>query len=321
MEPLHYKLWDRCTALVARACAGRDASHGLAHMRKVTEQAVLLYLMGTNATTTPAVRAGMLYRAILVGMLHDVADHKYDHDGTLFAQVEAFVEAEAATLFELIHDAKHHASFYVPLACRVSEGGAAVQDGAAEVKRLLLTSLDAISYSKENKRGMRWFVPALSCEAPDTTSPPGPVAPSDVLASTGSWVAVRDYVSDADKLEAIGEEGLLRCYEYTCERYRDAARKTAKAAADHNVGNDTSAAAATRLERHVEQLMLADVVGHFHEKLKRLLPEFIVTPTGKYLGSPRAAEMAALLKEWEAHGPPPVTVYWRTVAEDYAMQE
>ncbi|KPA76769.1 hypothetical protein ABB37_07591 [Leptomonas pyrrhocoris] len=311
MDSLHYKLWDRCTAFVARVCAGRDASHGLAHMRKVTEQAVLLYLMDAPANVTHAERAGTLYRIILVGMLHDVADHKYDSDGTLFQQVEAFVEAEAATLLALVRE-DNSAVFSSPLPCST-----AAADDVDAVKRLLLTALDAISYSKENKRGMRWFVPALSYGSGEASQL---FAKENGTTSSNSWVSVRDYVSDSDKLEAIGEEGLLRCYEFTCARYR-AAAAVAGIGKPATSRPSSDAAATALVERHVEGKLLKDVVEHFHEKLKRLLPEFMVTKTGRYLGSPRAAEMAALLVEWEAHGPPPVTVYWRNAASEYVMEE
>lgn len=316
MESLHYEVWQRCTAFVARVCAGRDASHGLAHMRKVTEQAVLLYLMSASTDTTPGERAGMLYRIILVAMLHDVADHKYDNDGTLFQQVEAFAVEEAAALVKCVVDGGAEGDrFYCPLP---SDTDAA--DQVEQVKQLLLTTLDAISYSKEDKRGMRWFVPALSCGFDSTAPSSRSSAAGHVRQDTCSWVAVRDFVSDADKLEAIGAEGLLRCYEYTCERCCAASAAKNKAPAEAATPTK-DAAAVSRVERHVERVMLKNVVEHFHEKLKRLLPEFIVTPTGKFLGTPRAAEMAALLAEWEARGPPPVTVYWRTVADDYVMQE
>lgn len=309
MDPLHYEVWERCTAFVGRVCADRDASHGLAHMRKVTEQAVLLYLMSTSSATTRAEQAGMLYRIILVAMLHDVADHKYDTDGTLFQQVEAFVEVEAAALLGRVAEGKTE-EFFCPLPCRATS-----PDGVEQVKQLVLTALDAISYSKEHKRGMRWFVPALMRGSE--------VCPSmrDAHAQACSWVAVRDFVSDADKLEAIGEEGLLRCYEYTCERVRAAAVGATNKGGTSTATTMQGAAAAARIEREAGRALLKDVVEHFHEKLKRLLPEFIVTHPGKFLGTPRSAEMATLLAEWEAHGPPPVTVYWRNVAAEYVMHE
>ncbi|GET91785.1 hypothetical protein, conserved [Leishmania tarentolae] len=301
MEVLHYELWNRCTSFVASACAGRDASHGLGHMRKVTEQAILLYLMDTAATVAPGERSGMLYRIILVGMLHDVADHKYDVAGTLVDQVKSFATAEAATL--VAHAASVDPSlFWVPLP-RDGSGGA--ERRVQQVTELLLISLEAISYSKEVKRGMRWFVSALSEGVTAATS-------------SSSWVAVRDYVSDADKLEAVGEEGLLRCYEYTCAQYRAAAlaQFTSK---NSQPSAETPASQATLVKRQLEAVLLREVVAHFHEKLKRLLPVFIVTPSGKHLGTPRAVEMAALLEEWQHHGPPPVTMYWRNAAAEYSL--
>ncbi|KAG5469319.1 hypothetical protein LSCM1_02534 [Leishmania martiniquensis] len=301
MEALHYDLWARCTSFVASACAGRDASHGLAHMRKVTEQAILLYLMDAAGAAEPGEIAGVLYRIILVGMLHDVADHKYDADGTLLSLVTTFAATEAAML--VAHAANTESScFCVPLPH--VKAGAGEEEKARLVTQLLLTSLDAISYSKEAARGMRWFVPALS-DGVETVGSKG-----------SSWVAVRDYVSDSDKLEAIGGDGLLRCYEYTCAHYRAEALAQG-ALKSSQPSSEMTAPRAPSAERQLEAMLLREVVKHFDEKLKRLLPVFIVTPAGKNLGTPRAAEMAALLDEWQHAGPPPVTVYWRNAVAEY----
>lgn len=295
MQSVHYELWRRCTAFVAAACASRDASHGLAHMRNVTQQAMLLYFMDASGTVPPPEQAGVLYRLILVGMLHDVADHKYDHDGTLQARVDAFLTSEAKALVQHAAAASPH-EFRVPLPRNGDDGGAV---SVPRVVELMATALDAISYSKEVKRGMRWFVPALCDGLAEAAHP------------SSSWTAVRDYVSDADKLEAIGEEGLLRCYEYTCERFRAASLARRRAAATE------PCAPSSEVERQLETAMLHDVSEHFHEKLKRLLPLFIVTPAGKFAGAPLAEEMAALLTEWQAEGPPPVTLFWRNAAAEY----
>ena len=37
----------------------------------------------------------------------------------------------------------------------------------------------------------------------------------------GKYEVLRDIVSDADKLEAIGEQGVLRCYQYKLETRPD----------------------------------------------------------------------------------------------------
>ncbi|CAJ1033339.1 hypothetical protein, conserved [Leishmania lindenbergi] len=301
MEALHYELWARCTSFVASACADRDASHGLGHMRKVTEQAILLYFMDTAASVTPGEKAGMLYRIILVGMLHDVADHKYDASGTLLERVKSFVATEAAALVTRAANTDP-SLFYVPLPRTDTSG----EEGRArQVSQLLLTSLDAISYSKEVKLGMRWFLPALSDGV-------------EAAAKSSSWVAVRDYVSDSDKLEAIGDEGLLRCYEYTCAQHR-AVALAQLTSNSLRPSNEAAAPQAISVERQLEAVLLREVVVHFHEKLNHLLPVFIVTSSGKHLGIPRAAEMTALLEKWKRHGPPPVTAYWRNAASECAL--
>ena len=71
-------------------------------------------------------------------------------------------------------------------------------------------------------------------------------------------------VSDADKLEAIGQIGITRALEYT--RY----------------ANPT----------YTEQQVIADVCKHANEKLLRLASEFIRTPTARLLAHQRHQEMA-----------------------------
>eukprot|EP00116_Pleurobrachia_bachei_P009113 sb/3469375/ len=72
----------------------------------------------------------------------------------------------------------------------------------------------------------------------------------------GKFEILRNIVSDADKLEAIGMEGLFRCYMY-------------------NFGAHGCHDQATK-----------DLVQHCDDKLIRLQPLFIKTPEGKRLGEP-----------------------------------
>ena len=74
--------------------------------------------------------------------------------------------------------------------------------------------------------------------------------------------AMRDIVSDADKIEAIGIEGLRRCYDYQVEM----ANANANANADENT------------------CLFRDVYEHCDEKLVRLLPDYFRTDAGKRLG-------------------------------------
>jgi HD superfamily phosphodiesterase len=188
-----------------------------------------------------------------VAMLHDVADHKYDLDGTLEPRVRAFIAAE-------------------------------LYPGDAEGAAMAWASIDAVSYSKENKRGMRYFAATL-----------GP-----------RWTRVRDIVSDADKLLAIGEDGLERCWHYQLE-LRDGAiaRATAARAA---AGSDADAPDMAIPAPITPEELVADVVQHAHDKLLRLSTEFMVTPSGKFLAAPKHRDMEAVLEAWKV-APPTTRTY------------
>ena len=99
----------------------------------------------------------------------------------------------------------------------------------------ILKAIDLVSFSSENK--------AILVGTP--------INYADLLGK--HFAIVRQIVSDADKLEAIGKIGIDRCLQYT----RHA-----------NPG-------------HTEEQIIADVNKHAEVKLKRLADEFIRTPTGK----------------------------------------
>lgn len=256
MNPDLLQAWERCREFVGAVCATRDASHGLSHMERVTERSVLLYYMSHAGAGADI----QLLRVILVGMLHDVADHKYDDtQGSLQRAMEEFARKECAGVAKLC-----------------SERPAAVVDSSAveaEFEQLVL-AVSAISFSKEAKRGMRWFTDGL----------------------TAAWLEVRDIVSDADKLEAIGESGMQRCFAYACE----GAKRTSPALP----------AAGSPEYRALEANITSQVTAHFHEKLKRLHAEFLATDAGKFIGLPLQREMTETLEKWQRLGPPPMSLYW-----------
>lgn len=229
--------WTSCRAVVAKLCAGRPATHGLAHMEQVTQLSLLIASMERSAAPTPDV--------VLVAMLHDVADHKYDRDGTLEAQVKDAIAALVADDFP--DDAK----------------------AAAAAATHAWNTIDAISYSKEKKRGMRYFEATLPKQ----------------------WVAIRDIVSDADKLLAIGEDGVRRCWEFQLEMHEGRVAR-----------GEPGLVAPTPAS------VTKDVVQHAHDKLLRLKDEFMVTPSGKYLAEPKHDEMVAVFKRWEVA--PPTTLQY-----------
>jgi len=126
----------------------------------------------------------------------------------------------------------------------------------SEIK-LILNIIDRISYSKENNtmkqnKKLDWL---------------------EVLGDTGCFV--RDIVSDADKLEAIGKIGMERCIEYTKHHYFE--------------------------ENHQEipyQELVVEVVKHANEKLLRLKDEFIRTNIGKDMAKPLHDEMITMLADF-----------------------
>lgn len=78
---------------------------------------------------------------------------------------------------------------------------------------------------------------------------------------------MRDIVSDADKLEAIGEIGYMRCYQF-------------------------GKAIAPELS---DDLIRQRVVDHFHDKLSLLATQYIHTIAGKEMAAPLHAELERMI--------------------------
>ena len=154
----------------------------------------------------------LMFDAITAAWLHDIADHKYDHDGTLEQRLDEF--------------------------------GTANIWNYNEIKQVIKYA----SYSTENKAILAG-------------------TPLDFTAILGAYYSqIRNIVSDADKLEAIGKIGISRALMYT----RDA--------------NPT----------YTEAQVIADVHNHAHEKLLRLATQFIRTPLARSIATRRHKEM----EEW-----------------------
>lgn len=69
-------------AFVEGATVGRDASHGVAHMRAVAERATHI--------CREDYKSQHIILVLIAAWLHDVADHKYDADGQLEQKVKIF---------------------------------------------------------------------------------------------------------------------------------------------------------------------------------------------------------------------------------------
>jgi HD superfamily phosphodiesterase len=154
----------------------------------------------------------LMLDAITVAWLHDIADHKYDHDGTLEQRLDAFGDANISNYNEIKQVIKY------------------------------------VSFSTENKAIIAG-------------------TPLNFPAILGVYYAhIRDIVSDADKLEAIGIVGIQRCIEYTTHT------------------NPT----------YTHAQVISDVKKHADEKLLRLASQFIKTPAARTIAARRHHEM----EEW-----------------------
>lgn len=214
MSTEYSKRWNLLSDFVQKTCEGRDESHGHAHMQAVATMA--RYLIQVDFIDRRHYHH-LILDAITVAWLHDVADHKYDRDGTLQQTLDDF--------------GYKHISNYV------------------HIKKVI----KYVSYSSENN--------AILAGTP---------LDYDTLL-TPYYALVRHIVSDADKLEAIGQVGITRALEYT----RDAN------------------------PAYTEEQVVADVCKHAHDKLLRLASEFIRTPTACALARQRHEEMARWVKGHE----------------------
>ena len=77
--------WNLLSEFVKNTCADRDDSHGHAHMKAVAEMTRYIIEQDFNDDS-----GHLTLDAITAAWLHDVADHKYDHDGTLEQKLDEF---------------------------------------------------------------------------------------------------------------------------------------------------------------------------------------------------------------------------------------
>lgn len=204
-------VWDRCREFVKAVTAGRDFSHGWYHMEQVTSTAVNIGLLSNRGSS-------IMQKIVLVGMLHDVNDHKYDPDGVVDEQLRRFI----STIYP-------------------------------EQVDLVMTTIGAISYSKEVKKGHRWFTSLLPPE----------------------WVIVRDTVSDADKLHGMGKEGIDRCIEFSRHLLR---KSTGEEPTDEQVISNVKKHADEKLLRLKEHFIVTET-GKFlakplHDQMVEMLEAF-----------------------------------------------
>lgn len=136
-------------------CKNRDYSHGIEHMKNVYERS-MIYTHELNLSEE------FKNIVMIVSLLHDVADHKYDKNCELKLKLKEFLKRY-------------------------------------EKHELIMSIIDDISFSKEYRK---------NTENTDEFW----------IKKYGEYAIVRNIVSDADKIEALGKSGLERCISYQKEK-------------------------------------------------------------------------------------------------------
>jgi HD superfamily phosphodiesterase len=88
--------WNMLSDFVQKTCVGRDDSHGHAHMKAVAEMSRYIVEQDFNDES-----GHLMLDAVTAAWLHDIADHKYDHDGTLEQRLDAFGTANIPNYEEI----------------------------------------------------------------------------------------------------------------------------------------------------------------------------------------------------------------------------
>lgn len=325
------RVWENTTVAVAPPTPPQTATTTSSPFPPRTSASVptgettALPLLRTLPTSLPQ------YRIILTGMLHDVADHKYDDaEGSLEKQVRQFATTECEQLVVWMRQEQAAASSNMDNEApreetkdRNASGGetsavftAEERDSVLspnaeanevvqrEVQQLML-AIAAISFSKEKKWGRNWFTDAQTCQRVlGGREELASTALSSILPLTSAWLTVRHCVSDADKLEALGEKGLVRCYAYMCEA-------TAKKYKENALSPPAPHLTPKSMESTMlEEELFHDVEVHFQEKLSILSSEYTRTTPGKELSQIKEKEMIMALERWRREGPPSALLYW-----------
>jgi hypothetical protein len=88
--------WNKLSDFVQTICAGRSDTHGHAHMKAVAETSSYIVFVDFYDKD-----GSMMLDTITAAWLHDVADHKYDYDGTLEQRLDEFGTANIPNYADL----------------------------------------------------------------------------------------------------------------------------------------------------------------------------------------------------------------------------
>jgi hypothetical protein len=85
--------YDKTCHFMVNACHDREQSHGAQHMKAVCTTAIRYFIaiFGARRISTSERVEKLFIMVIMVALLHDVADHKYDKDGRMEEKVWTFL--------------------------------------------------------------------------------------------------------------------------------------------------------------------------------------------------------------------------------------
>jgi len=232
--------YDICVSYLREVLLTRDDSHGVSHALAVHQNCIELWV---------DLGEGIRY----------VENYDSKREIKTFlsqgpqGKFTSWFYISASALLHDVCDHKYHTSddnvqkfksFVTDTVCQ----------GDKDAANIILTIIENVSYSREKK--------GLLQKAN---------LPNHIM-------AMRDIVSDADKIEALGEMGIERCIEFTKSRVKKIPDQ------------DQSA---------YEALIMKDVSQHCDDKLLHLLPFFIRTPGGKAMAKPHHDFIVKWQKDWK----------------------
>lgn len=288
-------LVELCYIFSQECCelAKRPVSHDADHMLKVWENATVI---SADMPLSPA--ASKLLT--VVALTHDICDHKYDKNGSLRKRYDVFLaqlgyaEADIVNIHKLIemagytYEKKYRDKIVaIRLAAEALRDGASTSDSITTLCSAAAEACDKLSDTASVAQSIYWRAiwsdlniinetKSEYCVTEPVGSPvvidwasllPHPInrVPLEEV------VVIRQIVSEADKLEAMGTDGLIRCGQYVSELHPGA-------------GVDV-----------VNRL----VVEHHHVKLSHLYPDgYFTTEVGTRMAARRHEEMAASVQNW-----------------------